>query len=149
MILYKSQLPEFTIKYKKGEIVKRKIGSSSDAAETFRLMFDADTLDYNESFIVMFLNNSNNTIGWIKLSSGGMTGTLVDIRMLMATALACGAVGIIMAHNHPSGTLKPSQADIQLTKKIKQGGDTLDIKVLDHLIITSESYFSFADENII
>ena len=103
----------------------------------------------HEEFWILYLNNSNKVIKSAQLSKGGITGTVVDVRLAFKEALQIGAVGIILAHNHPSGTLKPSQADIQLTKKLKIAGDSLDIKVLDHLIITEKAYFSFADENML
>lgn len=103
----------------------------------------------HEEFWILYLNNSNKIIKSVQLSKGGITGTVVDIRLAFKEALQIGAVGIIMAHNHPSGTLKPSHADIQLTKKLKVAGESLDIKVLDHLIITEKAYFSFADENML
>ena len=84
-----------------------------------------------------------------QLSKGGITGTMVDVRLVLKTALEVGATGIILAHNHPSGTLKPSEADKQLTTKLSVAAKSLDIKVLDHLIITEKAYFSFADENIL
>ena len=84
-----------------------------------------------------------------QLSKGGMTGTLVDTRLVMKQALDVGATAIILAHNHPSGTLKASNADLAITKKLKEAGELLDIKILDHLIITQEAYFSFADEGIL
>jgi len=103
----------------------------------------------HEEFWILYLNNSNKIIKSTQLSKGGITGTVVDVRLAFKEALQLGAVGIILAHNHPSGTLKPSQADIQLTKKLKTAGESLDIKVLDHLIITEKAYFSFADENML
>ncbi len=103
----------------------------------------------HEEFWILYLNNSNKIIKSVQLSKGGITGTVVDVRLAFKEALQLGAVGIILAHNHPSGTLKPSQADIQLTKKLKTAGESLDIKVLDHLIITEKAYFSFADENML
>ncbi|HET8804125.1 MAG TPA: DNA repair protein RadC [Aequorivita sp.] len=103
----------------------------------------------HEEFWILYLNNSNKIIKSAQLSKGGITGTIVDVRLAFKEALQLGAVGIILAHNHPSGTLKPSQADIQLTKKLKMAGESLDIKVLDHLIITEKAYFSFADENML
>ena len=103
----------------------------------------------HEEFWILYLNNSNKIIKSAQLSKGGITGTIVDVRLAFKEALQLGAVGIILAHNHPSGTLKPSQADIQLTKKLKMAGESLDIKVLDHLIITEKAYFSFADENVL
>jgi len=103
----------------------------------------------HEEFWIVYLNNSNRVLQKSQLSKGGITGTLVDIRLVLKNALQLGAVGIILAHNHPSGTLRPSQADKQLTQKLKKAGNSLDIKVLDHLIITEKAYFSFADENLL
>lgn len=103
----------------------------------------------HEEFWIIYLNNSNKVLQKIQLSKGGITGTLVDVRLVLKTAIEVGAVGIILAHNHPSGTLKPSEADKQITKKLKNAGESLDIKVLDHLIITETAYFSFADEGMI
>ena len=102
----------------------------------------------HEEFWVVFLNNSNKVLHCSQQSKGSITGTLVDVRLIMKEALEIGAVAIILAHNHPSGTLKPSAADKQITLKIKNAAEGLDIKVLDHLIITRTEYFSFADENI-
>ncbi len=101
----------------------------------------------HEEFWIIYVNNSNKVIQKNQLSKGGITGTLVDVRLALKNALEVGATGIILAHNHPSGTLKPSTADKQLTQKLKTAGESLDIKVLDHLIITEKAYFSFADEN--
>ena len=97
-----------------------------------------------KSFGLFILNNSNKVIHKNQLSKGGITGTLVDMRLVLKTALEVGAVGLILAHNHPSGTLKPSQADKDVTLKLKTAAQSLDIKVLDHLIITENAYFSFA-----
>ncbi|MFT5103150.1 MAG: DNA repair protein RadC [Candidatus Latescibacterota bacterium] len=104
---------------------------------------------YHEEFWIVYLNNSNGILKREQLSKGGITGTVVDVRLAFKLAIQLGAVAIILAHNHPSGTLKPSQADINLTQKLKSAGESLDIKVLDHLIITENSYFSFADENLL
>lgn len=103
----------------------------------------------HEEFWIVYLNNSNKVIQKNQLSKGGITGTLVDVRLALKTALEVSATAIILVHNHPSGTLKPSQADKDLTTKLKTAGQSLDIKVLDHLIITENAYFSFADENLI
>ena len=102
----------------------------------------------HEEFWIIYLNNSNKVISKSQLSKGGITGTLVDIRMVFKTALEMGATALILCHNHPSGTLIPSDADRQITRKLKLAGDSLEIKVLDHLIVTETSYFSFADEGI-
>ncbi len=140
-------LAEFKIKYERKALSAETIKSSSDSYKLFLNIFDKDTIDYHESFFGLFLNHRNASIGFLKLSSGGMTATIVDVRMLFATALNVGATSFIMAHNHPSGTLKPSQADIKLTEKIKEAGKFMDIQLLDHLIVTSDmGYYSFADE---
>ena len=102
----------------------------------------------HEEFWIIYLNNSNKVISKAQLSKGGITGTLVDVRIVFKTALEMGATGLILCHNHPSGTLIPSDADKQITKKLKLAGDSLEIKVLDHLIVTETSYFSFVDEGI-
>lgn len=103
----------------------------------------------HEEFWILYLNNANTVLHKEQLSKGGMTGTLVDVRLVLKLALEHGAVGLILAHNHPSGTLKPSSADKQLTQKLKLAAQALDIKVLDHLIVTQKAYFSFADEQIL
>ena len=99
----------------------------------------------HEEFWILYLNNSNKLLLQKQISKGGITGTLVDIRLVLKQALQLGATALILAHNHPSGTLKPSQADKDLTKKLKSAAESMDIKVLDHLIITESDYFSFAD----
>jgi DNA repair protein RadC len=130
-----------------GEALERKKITSSNSVFEFVQPIIGELP--HEEFWILYLNNSNKIIKSAQLSKGGITGTVVDVRLAFKEALQLGALGIILAHNHPSGTLKPSQADIQLTKKLKTAGDSLDIKVLDHLIITEKAYFSFADENML
>lgn len=103
----------------------------------------------HEEFWILYLNNSNKVLLKELLSKGGITGTLVDVRLVLKRAIQVGATSLILAHNHPSGTLKPSTADKQITQKLKQACQSLDIKVLDHLIITEKAYFSFADEALL
>ncbi|WP_400080952.1 DNA repair protein RadC [Winogradskyella sp. R77965] len=103
----------------------------------------------HEEFWILYLNNSNKVIHKSQLSKGGITGTLVDVRLVLKNALEVGATALILCHNHPSGTLKPSQADKDITQKLKSAAESLDIKVLDHLIVTQKAYFSFADEEIL
>lgn len=103
----------------------------------------------HEEFWILYLNNSNSIIHKAQLSKGGITGTLVDVRLVLKKALELGAVALILAHNHPSGTLKPSEADKLITNKLKAASSAMDIKVLDHLIITERDYFSFADQQIL
>jgi DNA repair protein RadC len=102
----------------------------------------------HEEFWIVYLNNSNKVLSKSQLSKGGITGTLVDVRLVFKNALEIGATALILCHNHPSGTLIPSDADKQITKKLKIAGDSLEIKVLDHLIVTETSYYSFVDEGI-
>ncbi|GAB5401267.1 MAG: DNA repair protein RadC [Aureisphaera sp.] len=125
---------------------RSKITSSQVAFEFLRPML-CDLP--HEEFWAVYVNNSNKVLQTQQLSKGGITGTVVDIRLTMKTALQIGAMGIILAHNHPSGTLRPSEADKQLTKKFVFAGNSLDIKILDHLIITEKTYFSFADEQLL
>ncbi|MEN3322819.1 DNA repair protein RadC [Mariniflexile soesokkakense] len=125
---------------------KKKITSSKSV---FELMQPVIGELQHEEFWIVYLNNSNKVIQKNQLSKGGITGTLVDVRLVLKNALEVGATGLVLAHNHPSGTLKPSEADKQITTKLKMAAESLDIKVLDHLIITENAYFSFADEGIL
>jgi DNA repair protein RadC len=103
----------------------------------------------HEEFWIVLLNNSNKVISKTQLSKGGITGTIVDVRLVFKIALEMGATSLILCHNHPSGTLKPSDADIKITQKLKRAGESLEINVLDHLIVTENSYFSFVDDGIL
>ena len=103
----------------------------------------------HEEFWVLYLNNSNKILNKTQTSKGGITGTVVDIRLLFKRAIALNAVGMIVCHNHPSGAHSPSKADKSLTQKIKTAGQTLDIKLLDHVIVTEKTYFSFADDGLL
>tara|TARA_Y100000815_G_scaffold274783_1_gene310012 strand:- start:2040 stop:2819 length:780 start_codon:yes stop_codon:yes gene_type:complete len=103
----------------------------------------------HEEFWIIYLNHANKVLNLGQVSRGGMTSTIVDVRLIMRRALEEGATAIVLAHNHPSGTLKPSQDDIKITTKVKKAANSLDIRVLDHLIVTEKSYFSFADEALI
>ncbi|MDO5972110.1 DNA repair protein RadC [Flavivirga aquimarina] len=125
---------------------KSKITSSKSVFELMQPQIGE--LDHEEFWIV-YLNNSNKVIQKNRLSKGGITGTLVDIRLVLKNALEVGATGLILAHNHPSGALKPSEADRRITNKLKKAAESIDIKVLDHVIITEKAYFSFADEIIL
>ena len=128
----------------------RKIKYSFDIAELLFETWNKNTIELHESFKVILLNNSNKVKGIFEMSSGGITGTLVDLRILFAVALKTLATSIIISHNHPSGNLKPSQSDIRLSNKIKKASELLDIKLLDHLIITpNQEYYSFADDGIL
>ncbi|WP_026302717.1 RadC family protein [Psychroflexus tropicus] len=123
-----------------------KITSSQDVFQIMRpFLGDLD----HEQFWILMLNNSNKIIYKFPLSKGGITATMVDTRLVFKSALSQGATSLILVHNHPSGTLQPSRADKTITQKIKSAGELLDIKVLDHLIVTEKTYFSFADESLL
>ena len=123
-----------------------KITSSKDAFEILQPLIAELP---HEEFWIIYLNNSNKVLHKEQLSKGGITGTLVDVRLVLKQALEHNAVGLLLAHNHPSGALRPSISDKKLTQKLKLAAEALDIKVLDHLIITQKAYFSFADQQIL
>lgn len=146
--MYNSTLAEIEIsykpRYKASELPK--VVTSADAYACLKDVFPS--LDYREYFYILCLNRNNKVLGYCQISSGGLSGTVADVRIIMQAALKSNACSIILSHNHPSGNLIPSEADKDLTKKIREAGKFLDIPALDHLIITSESYFSFADEGL-
>ena len=147
MKVYKTLLPEITLKFKNNCELKCKIRNSKDAYEVAKKLFDADTLEVCESMIVVFLNRNNTTICWFKVSQGGISSTIVDMKLILATALKCLTSSIIMFHNHPSGNEKPSETDIEITKKIKEGAKLLEINLIDHIIVTGENFYSMADNH--
>ena len=138
-------------------IYKSKVKASdrpriSDSREAYALLmfhWDLDKIELVEEFKVIFLNQANRVLGIFNVSSGGITGTVADPRLIFSAALKACACNIMLAHSHPSGNLKPSRADEELTNKFKNAGQFLDIRVLDHLIVTKDQYFSFADEGLI
>jgi DNA repair protein RadC len=126
-----------------------KISSSKDAYNVLLQNWSINHIEFVEQFKVLLLNRANKVLGIFEVSSGGSTGTIADPKLIFCSAIKANACGIIVAHNHPSGNLQPSQSDIDLTKKLKEGGKLLEVSLLDHLIITSEAYYSFADEGMI
>lgn len=149
MTIYQTQIPEITLKMKNSGIKKCKITSSKDIATFMRDIFDSETLEIYESMFAVFLNRSNNTIGYFKVSQGGLSGTVIDIRLILKTALESLSHSIIICHNHPSGNTEPSDADKQITSKLKQAASFMDIQILDHIVLTADSYFSFCDEGLL
>ena len=126
-------------------IQKKKIGGSRDVFDLFQpLLGDLP----HEEFWVLYLNRANTIIDRVRISQGGIAGTVTDIRLIMKQGVEKLAVSMVLCHNHPSGNLKPSEADSRITKKLKESGEILDIAVLDHLIVSDSSYFSFADEGL-
>ncbi|MFS4448993.1 JAB domain-containing protein [Maribacter sp. 2307UL18-2] len=128
----------------------KKINSSKDAADLLFEHWDKQTIQVHESFKVVLLNNNNKVKGIYQLSKGGITSTIIDLRILFAVVLKSLSVAIILTHNHPSGTLKASRADKEITYKIKRAAELLDIRLLDHiLIVPNGDYYSFADNGIL
>ena len=148
----KAQVNEIKISYKGGlkSSEWQKISSSQDAAELLFEVWDKDTIAIQETFKVVLLNNSNKVKGVYQLSQGGITGTLIDLRILFAVILKSLSVAIILTHNHPSGKLMPSEADKNLTSKIKKAAQLFDITILDHLIFAPDgNYYSFSDNGLL
>lgn len=140
---------ELVYKSKVKNSLRPLIGSSLDIQKIFLQLWQQGKLELVEEFKVLLLNRANRVIGIMHVASGGITGTVADIRIILAAAVKSCAVSIILAHNHPSGNLKPSRADEEMTAKIRTAAGFLDIKVLDHIILSSEGYYSFADEGIL
>jgi DNA repair protein RadC len=142
------QVAEIELVYKtKVKVSERpQIKTSSDAYEVLKQSWDENKIEFVEQFKVMLLNRANKVLGIYEVSTGGISGTVADIRLIFAAAIKSNASSIVLAHNHPSSNTKPSEADIQLTRRIKEAGKLLNIKVIDHIIVTVENYFSFADE---
>ena len=149
--IYKSVLGEVKATYcKKDKLKSFKVSSSQDVNECVRALFPVD-LSIRESFIALYLNRTNRTIGYAVISIGGTSETICDPKVVFQHALLCNASAVILIHNHPSGNIKPSDADIRLTKKLKQAGEFLSLGILDHIIIAPEknSFYSFADNGIL
>jgi DNA repair protein RadC len=127
------------------------ITTSSDAYKVLLTGFNPDTIGIQEQFVVAYLNRSNRVLGLYRLATGGVCGVVSDPRLILGVAIKLVASSLILCHNHPSGSLKPSRADEDMTYKIKEGAKLFDIKVLDHLIVApdGENYFSFADEGFV
>lgn len=148
MELFKLSEIELVYKTKKPYADKQFVKSSQDAYKLFAKNWDVDCIEFIEQSKMLLLNRAARVLGIYKISSGGTSATVVDVKQIYVAALKANASSIIIAHNHPSGNLKPSTADIQLTDKLSQAGEFLDIKLLDHLILTNESYYSFADNGL-
>ncbi len=140
---------EIKLSYSRKGNCEMQISSSRDAVKIFREHFDSDEMDYRESFFALYLNQANKVLGIKKISECGISSTLVDVRIVMQAGLLCNASGIIVAHNHPSGNLKPSSADIKMTAQIKEACKVMNMTLLDHAILTSDSHYSFADDGLI
>lgn len=143
-------IKEIDISYSYGiaKAEREQIQCSKDAFKIFHSRIEK-SIEYKESFMLLVLNNSNDILGIKVISEGGITATVVDVRLIFQTVLKAHGTAFIIAHNHPSGKLKPSDADLNLTQKIKEGAKVLDLRLLDHLIITKTAFYSFADEHLL
>src|SRR5450759_2730574 len=138
---YKSRVPAS---------LRKKISCSRDAYNLFSVGWNSSTLEFVEEFKILLMNRSNSVLGILEVSKGGLSGTVTDVRLIFQAAIKTCASGIIVAHNHPSGNLNPSESDTKITHKIKEAGNLLDIQLLDHLILTTEgNYFSYADSGLL
>ena len=124
------------------------ITSSNDAFKVLLSSWDENKIELVEQFKILIVDQKNNCLGVADISTGGVSGCMADPRIIFSIALKAKASGIILSHNHPSGNLQPSDSDMAITEKLRQGGKLLDISILDHLIITSQGYFSFAEKGI-
>jgi len=147
--LYNVTEVELIYKSKVKASQRPQITSSRDAYLILLNAWEQDKIELVEQFKVLFLNRANKVLGIFNVSSGGMTGTVADPRIILVAALKANCCGIILCHNHPSGNLKPSRQDEELTQKIKSACQFLEIKLFDHLIITADCFLSFADEGLI
>ena len=141
---YKSTISEYSLKYTKSEIQKTKVTTSESASNVIR-KFYFDDINIYESFFILLLNRANNTTGFAKISQGGTAGTVVDIKIIAKYAVESLSSAVIICHNHPSGDKRPSDADLNITRRIKDALLLLDIKLIDHIIITENDFYSFAD----
>lgn len=144
------KVAEVEVSYKSNyNITERpKINSSQSAYRLLMQHWKLGSIELLEEFKVILLNTNNRVLGIVDISVGGVSGTLADPKIIFAIALKTNSSKLVLAHNHPSGGLTPSEADKRLTQKLKEGGKLLDIEVYDHIIVTNHSYFSFADECI-
>lgn len=149
MNLFTNNLAEVKLTYSQKIPVSDRISinCSKDVDKTLRLFYE--DIGYKESFYILLLSRSNKVLGYNLISQGGISGTITDIRLIFQAAIKSNSSAIILAHNHPSGNTNPSEADKKITKKLVDGGKLLDISVLDHIILTEETFFSFADQNLI
>lgn len=144
-----TQVSEIKISYNPNFTENYRIENSKQTYELMLNGWDENTLQMQEEVKLLLLNRNNRVLGVFQLAKGGLTGCVVDVRIILSIALKTLATGLILVHNHPSGNLKPSKADLDITKKLKNSCDLLDISLLDHLIITKQDYFSFAENGLL
>ena len=143
------KVSEIKVSYSNRNSDKIKITSSQIAFEIFLKYWDKDIIEFQEEVKVLLLNRANIVLGIYDLSKGGISGCIVDIKIVLSVALKCNASGIILAHNHPSGNLTPSNSDKTITASLKEACKVLDLSLLDHLIISNQNYYSLSDNGFI
>lgn len=143
--IIESNLQEIQTTYKRKPLNELpQVKQSDEVVRVLRGVWSGD-IDYREEFLILCLNRSNAVLGYAKISVGGVNCTTCDPKIIFQIALSCNASAIILSHNHPSGNIKPSDVDLKMTRQIVQAGKLLDITVLDHIILTSENFYSFSD----
>lgn len=149
-VLESNLIAEVSVTYRTKQKLSElpQISDGAATAKYLRSIWNLDTLEYKEDFVVLFLTHSNKVLGWARVSSGGLASTVVDPRVIFSMALGTGCCFIILAHNHPSGSLIPSSADTGITHKMIEAGKLLDIRVLDHVILSVDGFYSFAEEGL-
>ncbi len=145
------QIPELTVSYTRasGKMFKGSVTEVEDVADFLKSTFGHDEIELQEQFIVLYLNQKCDIIGYYRHSRGGINSTVADKRLILGAALKCAAVSMVIAHNHPSGNLQPSEADRKLTASLKDAASLMDIRLIDHLILTKGRYLSFAQEGLL
>jgi DNA repair protein RadC len=142
------KISEISVSYLGSKEKKLKVTNSKDSFEILLDSWDKNIIELQEEFKVLLLNRGNQVLGVYSMSKGGVSGTIVDAKLVFSVALKCNASSIIIAHNHPSGSLTPSEADKRLTQKLKKASQYLDIVLLDHIIVTKEDFYSFSDNGL-
>jgi len=143
------EVAEIKVSYSNTNLERIKITNSQMLFSLVLKQWNQDLLEFQEEVKIVLLNRAQIALGIFELSKGGVSGTVVDIKIILGIALKCNATSIVIAHNHPSGNLEPSEADKSITKRLKEASKTIDLNLLDHLIITKEGYYSFSDNGIL
>ncbi|TYA53053.1 JAB domain-containing protein [Formosa maritima] len=143
------KISEISVSYSNNRSNRIKISNSKQSYDVLRSCWCDATIELQEEFKILMLNRYNQVLGIYPLSKGGVSSTVVDAKLVFSVALKCNASNIIIAHNHPSGNLNPSEVDKNLTQKLKQAGQYLDIVLLDHLIVIKDDFYSFADNGLL
>ena len=142
------KISEIRVSYSNSNKKKPKVNNSKESYQIILNCWDKNTIELQEEFKILLLNRANQVLGIYSMSKGGVSGTIVDIKLVFSVALKCNSSSMVLVHNHPSGNLKPSESDLLLTKKIIKASKVLDLQIIDHLIISKDNYYSFADDGL-